>query len=1708
MHERRAEERLGMPGFRVVESLVATPQWQVVRATREDGTLMLLKLSIGDAGAGVFAELEREHAVAGVLADPGILQTPGLEWHGSRLALIYEPFAGVPVRVEDPRWRDEAATLALAIAVTETLVRVHAAGAIHAGLSPAAIWIDSSGTVKLGELARAEVAGAIGPAPADALTGPIGFLAPEQSGRTRHPPDARADLYALGAVLYALLSGAPPFVDDDPLELLHAHLTRLPAPLKDMAPTVSPALAAIVHTLLAKNREDRYASAAALLLDLRAACAHPEGAPFEPRRDAPLRLPDSLYGRDEALLRLRQAFTRASEGDSAVCLLAAPSGGGKTALVQELAGELAERARFAAGKFEPQRSSEPFSALSQAFGGLLRHALSGRESEVAKWRERLRRGVGPGLPVIAELLPELQAIVGAQPPPAPLSAGERLQRLQLTLQRFVACFAAADCPLVLFLDDVQWADAASLRLCEALAASVEVRHLLLIEAFRDNEAAPGTPLHAHLTALRGLTPAPVEVALGSLGVDEVEHLLRDVLGGGPVRPLADELLRRTGGNPLFVREYLRFLHREARLRFDAAAGAWTWALAGVDAASVPETVADLFGATLRKLPAPTLQALKVAACIGARFDLALLASVLGCDRDEAVVRLRPALDLDLVAAAGPGLMRFFHDRVRQTADALVDPDDRPALHLAIAHVLLARDGGDASEVLFDRVAHLRRAEPRLHDPALRRRAAELHLQAARRARASTSHDAALAHVLGGLLLLGDPSDGVSPVDVATWVPGDPLGFDLQFERATCEYLRGAIDRADACLDALADRELSTRERAHVQALRVTVHVTAGRIHAAIEAGREGLRLLGVDLPEGEDARRAAIASELSALHDDLSSRPFLALMDAPPLQDPGHRAALEILQELLTPANMTMPDLYALLITKQVRITIDHGHTDLSAFTYVIFGFFLATVRRSYGEAEAFGRFARELNERRGSPELRCRLGFVFASYTHFSRPLVEVVEDLQRSRRDGLESGDYNYLSFACSHQIIAMLSLGRPLAEVAAAADEALLLMERTRVASSRAVLTVARQFVAALVGDTVAPHALSDPGFDETSFCERLRRDSLTFALRWYYLARLQLGVLFGRTEEALALLEEVGPGIQAGYGFYFTTELPLFGALVAAAAAGRSIARDEALRRWIDPFHEQLVEWSESAPETYEHRARLVEAERARLCGDHDGAGVAYDQALRLAVDHGFAWHAALAAELAGRYYAAIGRTHVSQMLLRDASERYARWGAHPKAAQLRRELPHAAALEPMAAFVPRAAQAELDLRSVLRASQAFAAELRFEDLIHTVMRIVVLTAGASRGVLVLQEHHGLAVVGEFAADGDARTQLALQPLEASPRVPAVPIRLAFRTGEIVTLDDPDIAAALAADPVFAELRPQSLVCLPLVLRGQRLGALYLENRVTAGAFTPARIETLHLLSSQIATSIEHARLVARLQEAREAAESASRAKSTFLANMSHELRTPLNAIIGYAELLAEVAEDRGDGELQADIGRVQRAGSHLLGVISDILDLSKIEADKLEISLQSFAVAPLVHEVAEAVRPLMQRAANDFVVEVADDLGDMHSDPVRLRQVLLNLLSNAAKFTQAGTVSLRVRRDGERMVFAVDDTGIGMTAEETQRVFEAFHQADSSAARRAGGTGLGLTITRRLCELLGGRVSVVSTPGQGSVFTIELPAAGPAAPASA
>jgi signal transduction histidine kinase len=408
--------------------------------------------------------------------------------------------------------------------------------------------------------------------------------------------------------------------------------------------------------------------------------------------------------------------------------------------------------------------------------------------------------------------------------------------------------------------------------------------------------------------------------------------------------------------------------------------------------------------------------------------------------------------------------------------------------------------------------------------------------------------------------------------------------------------------------------------------------------------------------------------------------------------------------------------------------------------------------------------------------------------------------------------------------------------------------------------------------------------------------------------------------------------------------------------------------------------------------------------------------------------------------------------------------------------------------------------------MFRAAQVISSEIVLVELLRKLMQILIESAGAELGVLLLAAAGGRLEVraeGAVMATGGVDVRLRRDRLEDSADVPASIVQYVARTRETVVLADAAATPQFSHDPAIERHQTRSVLCLPVAHQQRNLGVIYLENNLTPAAFTPQRLAVLQLLAAQVAISIEHALLYTHLEDARRAAESASLAKSTFLANMSHELRTPLNAILGYGELLQEIAEERGAHDMSGDLHKIRVAGAHLLGIISDILDISKIEAGRFEVSHERFRIAEVAGEAIAAIQPDVWLHGNALVVDLPDDLGEMTGDPVRVRQILVNLLGNAAKFTRGGRVSLQARRNAREVEFVVADTGIGMTAEQAQRVFEPFTQADPSTTRLYGGTGLGLTICRRLCELMRGAIGVRSELGAGSQFTVTLPLHPPA-----
>ncbi|MGB1015513.1 MAG: ATP-binding protein, partial [Nannocystaceae bacterium] len=671
-----------------VELLHVSTLWRLERGLSRDGRSKLLVRRPRNDSASRRAELRHEFGIRKRLPQGITLYPQAIERRDSGLVLVYDDVPGQPLAArKTQRWQPDEVDV-FARRAAEALVKLHSAGVIHGGLHPGSIFVGEDNSVRFTEFTTA---GIVSQATVVDETSRIGaelaYVAPEQTGRMNRPIDQRCDLYALGVILYELLSGAPPFVSDDPLELIHSHMTAKPAPLRGHDKR-SRGLAAVIHRLLAKEPADRLDDAKQLL----AALSSGEQAH---RATRTLRLPETLYGREREATLLREAFSRVTNGVCVLALVSGSAGAGKSSLVFETLRPVGTRdGLFVAGTCDPLRRGAPFAAIFDVARGLIQYVLTLKNDAVEQWRARMEQTMGPFLPVLTAAIIDAIALFGELEDPAPLPPADTQRRLERTLQRFITVFARAQRPLIVFLDDMQWVDAASLRLIESMLYDAADLHLLVVGASRNEAVDPKHRLTPFFERCQQLPTPPVEVSLGPLDEGSIRALLHDALGFGKVDGLVDELILRTGGNPLFVREFLRFLDRQRLLHYDTARAAWE--LHSLSSAVLPDSVAELLGAELRQLPHQTQRVLQHAACIGMRFETQALAELMGWTLTELHAALAPALELDLLVAQGPGnavdRLRFIHDRIRQEAFAPLDHASRGRIHATIGRRLYARAG--------------------------------------------------------------------------------------------------------------------------------------------------------------------------------------------------------------------------------------------------------------------------------------------------------------------------------------------------------------------------------------------------------------------------------------------------------------------------------------------------------------------------------------------------------------------------------------------------------------------------------------------------------------------------------------------------------------------------------------------------------------------------------------------------------------------------------------------------------------------------------------------------------------------------------------------------------------------------------------------------------------------------------------------------------
>lgn len=1497
------------PHFSAVEVLRVGQRFSVYRALSRDNEPVILKTTTDKhPHMRDVRSLQRTYELLKDRAIPGMVQVEAFESEADGATLVLRPAGDISlaqlIKSGDAPF-DLERFLDLAIKMTNALAAIHGQKILHLEICPSNLVLDRAlSTVTFIDFCRALELESLELGPGTMVRpgrveGALQYLAPEQTGRLNSIVDERTDLYSLGIVFYEMLSGAPPFATDDPLELVHAHISQTPPPLERLLLDFPPIVSDLVAKLLAKNPDDRYQSAQGLLHDLKAIQQLKLGS--DPSllsghdgahspviyelgmhdRARALGMPSRLYGRETELAALSGAFDAMSNsGQAQFVLVSGYSGVGKTSLIRHLYEPLARGRGFSLmGKFDQIKREIPFAAITSAFQDLIQYLLTENEDQIAYWRQLILDELGASAAIIARFLPQIELLVGKLPRLPDLPAAEEHQRFMLVFRQFVRVFARKQHPLVLFVDDLQWADADSLALLKALLVDDLHLSLLLIGSYRDNEVGPDHILHNFVRVVDEKQRLILELSLSPLACDHVNELVADVLREDrqEVKPLSDLIYRKTDGNPFFTLQFLRTLYQEKLLQYDVVTAQWVYAIEEIETLQYTDNIVDLLITRLKRLPPLSRQIMQLAACLGCMGSISDLALVSGLLPQVLEDALTYCITQGLLILRGR-TYKFLHDRVQQAAYALIDQDEISAEHLRIARSLTALipedlmrpDGispsgsinaiknppeastGISSNRLFDIVSQYNIARGLVIRPAERFLLARLNLEAGRMARKNVAYASAVQYFTVGIEILSDFIETTQ---------SRALLFALRIACAESLNLSGRFAQASAILDELLAADPLPRNKACVYRLLADACTARGEYVTAVEYCLKALAVMGIDLPLHPDWD--LVHDAYRQVWELIGDRSYADLLDLPDLTDPDMLEVINVLQALYGPAMIIDRNLVMLSGCRNVQLSLTHGSCEGSVLGFAQVASTLPRLFQKYDEAREMKTLAQDLAKRFKMLQYGTRLQFLLAVASFWTDDLHVSLNEMTRACEMAMQTGDYPFAGFCYGHFAVDSFYLGYPLHEVyqrCVSIKETYL--SRDIVLHSAAV-DVLQRVSRRCSGSLIEVQELDQT---EDGYREELGdKDSLVLAL--YDVLMLQAYFVCGDVDRAYtaALKSKEALGAHVGYcgesEFWFYYALVLANRCHTSGFAQDEISSKNAALAEIDHCIELYAQWAKNNPDDFATKHALMLAERARAAGDVLSAMHLYEDAAHKADDHYNPCIAALVNELAAAFYRDAGLVTAADAFVAKAVMAYTKWGADGKVTHLQKVLP------PSPPDIDHRATAwSLDMQAVLKASQAISSEVVLEKLLETLMVVVLESAGAQKAVMLLQQDGDLVV---RAFGGDSNTIVVREiPWHQFDPLPRSVINYVKRTNEPLLLADALRENIFERDQYIRDNSVRSVLCLPITTGSGLVGLLYLENNLAPRVFTQDRLNLLQMLTGQIVSSIENARLfeALRLREA--------------------------------------------------------------------------------------------------------------------------------------------------------------------------------------------------------------------------------------------------
>jgi len=1491
-----------LPNYKILTQIYESANSLVYRGIRQkDNQPVILKVLKQDyPSPEELTRYRQEYDITRRLANvEGVTNAYSLEKHQNTLVISLEDFGGKSLKywlAERPLTLDDFFTLASSVA--EILGQIHQHNIIHKDINPSnLVWNPTTGLIKVidfgisTQLSRQHLT-LKNP---NVLEGTLAYLSPEQTGRMNRALDYRTDFYSLGATFYELLTGIVPFETSDAMELVHSHLAKQPADPTQINSDIPPALSDILMKLLAKTAEDRYQSAWGLKADLQVCQANLARGQLEPftlaQKDISDRfqIPEKLYGREPEIKALLAAFERVAnppqQAKREMMLVAGYSGIGKSVLVKEIYKSLTEkRGYFIAGKFDQLQRNIPYSALVNAFSDIVQQLLTETETHLTQWKDKLLKALGPNGQVIIELIPEMELIIGKQAVVPTLGPTESQNRFNMVFQNVIRVFCQPEHPLVIFLDDLQWADVATLQLLKVIIRDNEIASLFLIGAFRDNEVSPTHPLIMTLETLNQESVTINHITLKTLNFGQVNQLIADSLHQTPsdVESLTHLVMRKTEGNPFFVNQFLETLYQEGLLTCqtsDISQYAWQWDMGKIETLDITDNVVDLMITKLKKLPESAQHVLSLAACVGNHFDLNSLSVIYEKSAFETFQDLMPVLTEGLILPLS-GLeireddicdkldenqvshlsikhFRFLHDRVQQAAYALIAEKQKQSVHLQIGRLFLKNTPEAQLEShIFDIVGQLNRGFEKVNKPVEKIEIARLNLMAGKKAKAAIAYEPAFNFLNRGLECLSKES----------WETHYDLTLQLYLSVVEVQYLNSHFEQAISLGQIILKKATKLLDKVTVYETKILFLGAQNNPQEAINTGLEVLKMLHVPLSESPP-----------------QNIDFELCYNLPSMLEPEKQAALRILVSLISPTYMVSPGLLPLLVYTMLILSLQYGNAPQSAFAYTLYGMLLCGKLEDIENGYRAGKLALKLLDKFNAESLK---PMVQENFDSCVRPWKEhfgySTKSYQKSIQNGLEIGDIKIAWHNATHYSVSNFLIGENLETVHQIYLKYLDLMLKNKQEWNLVYTQLWAQIALNLQNKSADKLRLIGDFFNEIESIPVFIKTNNGVSLLCVYLGKEQLAYLFKESELALENAKQANKYKDNVPGMILNAIHNFYDSLIHLAVYPNAdeVTRQEYLQQ-VTENQEKMKIWAHHAPMNYQHKYDLVEAEKARVLGQLEAIDL-YERAIEGARENSYIQEEALAYELAAEFYLARGMDKFAQTYMKEAHYRYQQWGALAKVEDLEARYPQflmkktlrdrqtQIPMNSTIAMINRNSTSSqeisnwLDMNSVMKASQTLSGEIVLSLLLDKMMHIVIENAGAEKGLLLLPQNENWFIEAQYIDSADVSVLKSL-PLEESQQVSANIIHYVARTKENVVLHDATQEGHFTRDPYIKKQQPQSVLCAPLINQGKLTGILYLENNLTTGAFTPDRLEVLKVLSSQLAISIENALLYRTLEQ---------------------------------------------------------------------------------------------------------------------------------------------------------------------------------------------------------------------------------------------------